>query len=55
MTAHSHYSGVDMKVLSEGYAPNYMDEAQEEIQVEVAPLVARLARGLESSIVPKRQ
>jgi hypothetical protein len=55
MTTRSHYSRIDMEVLSEGYAPKCKEEELDKIETEVAPLAERLAHGLEPLVVPRRQ
>lgn len=42
VTARSHYSRINMEVLSEGYAPRCKEEDLDKIETEVAPLVEKL-------------
>ena len=51
--ARSHYIGIDLPVISEGFAPGYSDAELDEIEKEAAPPVRDQAEKVEEEILPK--
>ena len=51
--ARSHYSNIDLPVISEGFAPGYTDAELDEIEKEAEPPARGLAKKFEEEILPK--
>ena len=51
--AHSHYSNIDLPVISEGFAPGYTDAELDKIEKEVTLSAQDLVEKVGEEILPK--